>query len=200
MEPEPGYRWGNFSFQLCSIPMYLCIIVPCLKEGTVRQAMYTFMMTYNLVGGFIAFFEPSGLFHGHWTLTFHALIWHMILVFVGVYIGFSGRGGQDLYRYKYAMRLFFVLCMIAYGFNLIFWEVSAHEVGVFFLGPKDPSIIVFKQIAETFGWVVSNVLYILSLCLGAYLVFILFRLVCKRMDLKVEPSNPEQKKEPAEML
>jgi len=80
------YHWGEFPFQLCSIPMYLCLIVPWLKLGKLRRALYSFMVLYNLLGGAIAFTEPSGLLHGHLFLTAHSCVWHMLLVFVGLFL------------------------------------------------------------------------------------------------------------------
>ena len=68
------YHWGEFPFQLCSIPMYMCLIAPWLKPGKAQRAMYSFMVLYNLLGGAIAFAEPSGLLHGHLFLTIHSCV------------------------------------------------------------------------------------------------------------------------------
>ena len=89
------YHWGEFPFQLCSIPMYLCLIVPWLKPGKLRRALHSFMVLYNLLGGAIAFTEPSGLLHGHLFLTAHSCVWHMLLVFVGLFLCVSKRGGNQ---------------------------------------------------------------------------------------------------------
>ena len=43
------YSWGDFPFQLCSIPMYMCLIVPWLKPGKLQRGMYSFMVLYNLL-------------------------------------------------------------------------------------------------------------------------------------------------------
>lgn len=182
LEPEPGYRWGNFSFHLCSIPMYLCLIIPMLKPGRVQKALYSFLMTFNLLSGFIAFFEPSGLLHGHWTLTMHALVWHMMLVFLGVYIALSGRGCNDKKDFKDAIVVFIILCAIAFGLNCAFWEVSNGELNNFFVGPRNSSLIVFKQISEMFGWYVSTALYIPATTLGAFVLYLLFRFVNKKVN------------------
>ncbi len=174
ISPEDGFNWGNFPFQLCSIPMYLCLIIPCLKSQRLKRALYGFLMTFNLLGGFIAFFEPSGLLHGHWTLTFHALVWHMLLVFLGVYVGLSGRGCTERRHYKDTAVVFLVLCATAFAINCAFWEVSEHQIKMFFIGPGNSPIIVFKQISEMFGWVVNTAIYIPVVCLGAYLIFLPF--------------------------
>jgi hypothetical protein len=186
LEPGNGYRWGNFSFQLCSIPMYLCLIIPFLKEGTVRRTMCCFLTTYNCMGAFVAFFEPSGLLHGHWTLTLHALIWHLLLVFLGALIAFSGDGCRDIKDYKRATVLFCILCGMAFAINCIFWEISDHQIKMFFVGPGNSPIIVFKQISELFGWVVSTLLYIPSVCVGAYIFYFIFGFINQRRGKAVQ--------------
>lgn len=186
LEPEPDYRWGNFPFQLCSIPMYLCLMLPFIKSDRIKRAMYSFLMTYNLLGGFIAFFEPSGLLHGHWTLTMHALIWHMLLVFLGVYIALSGRGCRDKSDYRDATVTFLILCLVAFSINCIFYELSQHKLNLFFLGPAHASIIVFKQISETFGWFVSTALYIPTVCLGAFIIYSFLRFLNKKLAVKLQ--------------
>lgn len=172
---DGGYNWGIFPFHLCSIPMYLCVIAPLLKPGPVQQGMYGFMMLYNLLGGAIAFVEPSGLLHGYVTLTIHALLWHMLLVFIGLYLVFSGRAGSEKLNYRTASFTFLALCGIAFCINVIFRRVSNGAINMFFVGPSNSSLIVFKQISEAFGWYVSTALYIPVVCLGAYLLFLLIR-------------------------
>lgn len=168
------YDWGIFPFHLCSVPMYLCIIAPFLKEGKLQKAMHSFMGCYNLLGGAISFAEPSGLIHNYWTLTLHAFIWHMLLVFVGLYLCFSGRAGREKSDYLAATKMFLLLCMVAFGLNLAFRELSGGAVNAFFIGPSDSPIIVFETISEYFGWYVSTAIYIPVVCFGAYIMFRLF--------------------------
>lgn len=169
---DGAYDWGIFPFHLCSVPMYLCLIAPLLKPGKVQKSMYSFMMLYNLLGGAISFTEPSGLLHSYWTLTLHALIWHMLLVFVGFYLYFSDRGGHTVTDYRRASVTFLILCGVAFSINLLFWDVSGGSINMFFVGPRNSSIVVFKQISEMFGWYVSTALYIPAQCFGAYLCFL----------------------------
>lgn len=169
---DSSYEWGIFPFHLCSIPMYLCLIAPLLKPGKVQKAMYSFMMVYNLLSGAISFTEPSGLLHGYWTLTIHALMWHLLIFFVGLYLALSGRGGSTFRDYRNATVIFLVLCVVAFCINLLFWDVSNGGINMFFVGPRNSSIVVFKQISETFGWYVSTALYIPAVCLGGYLCFL----------------------------
>jgi len=175
------YQWWIFPFQMCSVPMYLCIIAPLLKPGKMQKAMYNFMMIYNLLGGFMAFIEPSGIVHEYWTLTLHAFIWHMTLVFIGLYLAFSDRGGKTMADYWSASKTFVCLCAVAFTINVALYKVSQGSVNMFFVGPANSSLIVFKQISEAFGWYVSTALYIPTVCLGAYLIFLPFHLHSKRL-------------------
>lgn len=168
---DGAYDWSDLPFQLCSVPMYLCIIAPLLSPGKLQRSMYSFMMCYNLLGGAISFAEPSGLLHSYVTLTAHSLLWHMLLVFIGLYLAFSGKGGCQMKDYICATKVFLFLCGIAFTLNVTLQAFSSSDVNMFFIGPGNSPIIVFKQIAEAFGWYIGTAIYIPAVCVGAYLVF-----------------------------
>lgn len=166
------YAWWIFPFQLCSVPMYLCLIAVFLKPGAVQNGIYGFMTTYNLLGGLMAFIEPSGITHKYWTLTIHAYLWHMMLIFVGIYLIFSGRCAKTKKDFFHAAATFLVLCAVAFCINLIFWDASGGTINMFFVGPRNSSLAVFKDIAKKFGWYVSTALYIPAVTLGAFIIFL----------------------------
>lgn len=170
---DNAYHWGEFPFQLCSIPMYMCLFAPCLKRGKLQRAMFSFMVLYNLLGGAIAFTEPSGLLHGHLFLTIHSCVWHMLLVFVGLFLCFSKRGGTSKSDYRAATVTFIALCGIAFILNCIVQFGLGEHMNMFFVGPGNSPIIVFKQFSQWFGWYINTPIYILVVCFGAYLVFAL---------------------------
>ncbi len=173
----PHYVWWIFTWQLCSIPMFLPVIVSFIKPGKVRDAMLDFMLAFNLMSGFVAFTEPSGLTHEYWTLTLHAFIWHMMLVFVGLYIGISGRAAKKLKHYVRAVIVFLILAVIAFLINLAFFDVSNGTINMFYVGPAISPIIVFKSIATKYGWYVNTPIYLACLCLAAFLFYLPFALV-----------------------
>jgi len=170
---DEGYDWSVFPFQFCSMPMYLCLISAFLKEGSLRNTMWSFMGFFNLLGGAISFFEPSGLLHGYWTLTLHSCLWHMMLVFIGLWLCMSGRAGYNLRDFISAAKMFLVLCAVAFCINLVFRGVSGGEVNMFFIGPSPNPIIVFSWIAGKFGWFTATVVYIPAVVAGAYIVYMI---------------------------
>ncbi len=175
------YYWYEIPFQLCSMPIYLCPIAALCKNERIRTACCGFMMTYNLLGGFAAVFEPSGIFHGWIFLTAHSIMWHYSLVFLGFYILFSRRGGKTLHDFLDTVKLFCLLCFIAFVINTLVGITTDYLIQMFFVGPNPPSIIVFNTVAEKFGWMASTVIYIPIVSLGAGLMFRLAQIGKKRI-------------------
>ena len=187
---DNSYVWWIFPFQLCSVPMYLCIIAIFLKPSPLRNGIYGFMTTYNLLGGIMAFIEPSGITHGYWTLTLHAYIWHMLLIFIGIYLIASNHFAKTRKDYLHATVTFLVLCCVAFSINVIFHDVSDGTINMFFVGPSNSTLAVFKDIAEKFGWYVSTALYIPTVMLGAFLVYLPAHIYAKKKQSKqTEPSS-----------
>lgn len=180
---EGSYQWWIFPFQLCSVPMYLCLIAPLLKKGRVQSGMYGFMTTFNLLGGLMAFIEPSGIVHEYWTLTIHAFLWHMTLVFVGFYLIASGRFAKTKKDYFYAVATFVGLCAIAFFINLIFWNAAEGDINMFYVGPRTSPLVIFKDIANKFGWYVCTLLYIPVVSFGAFLIYLPAHFYAKKKGL-----------------
>ena len=183
--------WGEFPFQMCSMPMYLCPIAVFCKNERVRRAAYGFMMTFNLVGGLAGVFEPSGVFLGHVPLTVHAIAWHYSLVFLGFYIIFSHRAGKTTRDYFDTVKLFVALCFIAFVINTLLGITTGETVNMFVVGPNNSPIIVFNTIAEKFGWAASTVIYIPIASIAAGVIFRLsgMNFKCKIQNAKCKISH-----------
>ncbi len=85
------YDWWYFPFQLCSMPMYMCLACTFSHSGRVRRLLCTFMHNFSLLGALAVIFDTSGLYHESLLLTAHSFLWHILIIFLGALIGFSGR-------------------------------------------------------------------------------------------------------------
>ncbi|MBQ4108145.1 MAG: YwaF family protein [Clostridia bacterium] len=179
---EGSYQWWIFPFQLCSVPMYLCLIVPFIKSKRVSEWIYTFLATYNLLGGFIALFEPSGLSHEYVTLTLHAFIWHILLVFIGFYIIASGRAGKKISDFVMAFAILLFLSSVAEWINT---DLRMYDIKMFYISPYHSTpLAVFKSIEAKTNWLVNMVLYIFAMTAGAFVFFLVGLLVNKIKTIK----------------
>ena len=181
VDPYDWQFWGTFPFQLCSVPMYLSLFCAFCKNEKVNKPLYEFMFAVNMFGGIMAFIEPSGIHHGFITLTVHAYIWHMALIFLGLYLYFSRRACMDVRSYRQAVAVYLGSCLVAQSFNLIF----AGKVNCFYISPYIRSpLAVFKNIYTSCGWVVNMVLLILALIIASAVVYYLGYFLRKRAEEK----------------
>lgn len=169
---DHAYSWGDFPFQLCSVPMYLCVVLPFIKKDETKRSIYSFMSLYNLLGGAISFAEPSGLLLNYWFLTIHALLWHMTLVFVGLFILISKRGGQTISDYLGSTKLFLGLSVVAFVLNCFVQFGLKEHMNMFFVGPGNSPLAVFSLFSEWFGWYINTPIYLFAVCLGSFIVFV----------------------------
>ena len=167
-DPYGWTFWGVFPFQLCSVPMYLSIFCALCRSKKVNAWLYEFMFAVNMFGGIMAFIEPSGINHPYWTLTIHAYIWHMLLIFLGLYLYFSKRACMDARSYIKAAVTYYAACGVAQGFNLIF----AGKINCFYISPFVQSpLAVFSDIYATCGWLVNFVLMLIGMTLASAVVY-----------------------------
>ena len=76
--------------------------------------------------------------------------------------------------------LFLILCSVAFCINLVFFRASGGQINMFFVGPANNSLVVFRDIAARFGWYATTALYIPCVCLGAWLIFTAVRRLTRR--------------------
>lgn len=170
------YDWWFFPFQLCSLPMYLCLILPFLREGSFKTTLYTFMQDFNLLGGLAALIIPEGFRHIHWSLTLHGYVWHILLVLIGLSIALSGRSDQSQKGYIRTIPVFVICCCIATLINL--YTPGRGRADMFYITPYSPSSQpVFHELALILGNIPANLLYLGAICLGGYVVHRIFSLI-----------------------
>lgn len=166
------YDWWYFPFQLCSLPMYLCLALPFISSAGVRRNLYTFLYDYNLLGALMVFVDPSGLMHPYWSLTLHSFLWHIVIIFAGLLILFTGHLDVSLKGFCKASTLFAVSALLA-----TFINVLSHPLGdadMFYISPYYPTTqFFFSWVAGKLGIWGGNLFYLLTICLGAGLLHLM---------------------------
>lgn len=170
---QETYDWWYFPFQLCSLPIYFCLMLPLIKNRRLAAAILTFMQNFNLLGGIMALAEPSGLMHPYWFLTLHGLIWHILLIFIGLFIGFSHESDSSFTGYLRTLPLFLLCCGIATLINVT--AKPPGQADMFYISPYYPNNqVVFYGLSLKLGILPGNVIYLLSICAGGLLFHVIF--------------------------
>lgn len=152
----PGeYQWWILPFQICSTPMYFLIAFPFIKKQAHRDLVLQYVFAIGIFGGLAAYLEPSGMIHEYWTLTIHAFVWHMILLFAGVHI--LKNRSRNFGNFEAVRRLFLSLAALALMINVTVKFTTGAYINMFFMGPDQSSVVFLRDIHGRFGWVASSV-------------------------------------------
>lgn len=181
------YDWWYFPFQLCSLPLYLCplMVISMRKHRRLPAVIGTFMMDFNLLGGLMALAEPSGLMHPYVTLTLHGFLWHIIIVFLGLYIGFTGLGDKSRRGFWGTLPILAISAAAATVCNVAFHTLG--EISMFYISPYEPSTqVVFRSIALRWGTMAGIVSYLAAMVLGAFAIHRLWSMG----EVKTEKGKP----------
>lgn len=186
---EDGYCWSDFPFQLCSIGMYLCVVAVFFKKKEITEVIYCFLGTYNFMGGIAAFLEPESMFYSYVTMTIHSILWHYLLIFIGLYSIISGRVKYNLRVFSKTIFLYLILCIVAYILNAIFMNMSQNEMNLFFIGPGKSDVIILEDISNKYGSTIETIVFTIASTIGAAIIYIItfllrvstVQLYCKKL-------------------
>lgn len=171
-----AYNWWYFPFQLCSIPMYLCLAFPFISSEQAKSLMLTFLMNFGLLGGVFTFFDTTGMYYSYFPLTIHSFAWHILLIIIGIYAGCTRRADYSQKGFVKSACIFLACCLFATLFNLIFHPYG--RINMFYISPYyRMGQIVFRDIARILGNSTGIASYLISILTGAGLIHFAWSLV-----------------------
>ncbi len=170
------YDFWYFPFQLCSIPMYLLLVLPLFRNNSHTKVIFTFLMDYSLLSGIFVFFDTSGMRYPLISLTIHSYVWHIVLIMIGI------GSGITLYRFYSsnfasfgkATGLFISCAVIAQCLNL---SIGSHaQINMFYINPFEPATqTFFSLIYRNWGFGIYMTIYLGVIILGAFLLHLLWK-------------------------
>lgn len=163
------YDWWYFPFQLCSIPMYLLILLPFFRRSHIQRVFYTFLMDFSLLGGIFVFLDTTGMHYPIPALTVHSYLWHIALIGIGLVCGLSGIADYTWRGFRMSALLFGILCLLAEILNLSIGRIA--DINMFYISPYyEMSQAVISDMTRRFGNPVRIVFYLLAILAGALLL------------------------------
>lgn len=186
------YQYWYFPFQLCSMPLYLCLPAAYAKPGKFKSALCTFLCGFSILGGLLTLAFPEDLMNRPLSLTLHGFTWHILLIFLGCWLGFSGYGCTGRYRHNFlgACLVYLVCATLALGLNFALWEPSSQGINMFYLGPMPSTQPVFSAITEKIGWLGNLPIYMACEMLGCFLFSAPFAVYRNRRKAKQLTEDP----------
>lgn len=167
---DGAYQWSFIPFQLCSLPMYLCIMIYIFRNTGLRRVLIIFLSDFSLMSGIIAFLDTSGMHYGYAPLTVHSYLWHIAIAAAGLYSGIISMR-RSMREFLPAAALYLASCGVAELINLSFDRYGV--VDMFYINPHYYiNQIVFSSMTEFLPNNAVIAIYILTAGLGAFIVHI----------------------------
>lgn len=194
-----SYQWHMFPFQLCSMPMYLCLLLPFLRKKEHRRAVLCFLSSFGLMGGFVSYLSPQTMCRNTWNMTLHSFLWHMLLILIGVCAGIllckeskSRARRLRMRTYLAAVGQYVGFAVIAFGINCLCYSAIGYDgtlTNMFYVGPHDSPLVICRDICASAGWGLNTVVYMSALIACAFLFFLVFWLVSLWQSKQTRPHS-----------
>ena len=171
------YQWSFFPFQLCSVPMYIALILGFAGKGRLRDSLLSFLSDFSLLSGTIVLLDTSGMHYGYAPLTVHSYLWHAGLVILGLYAGTRSRdkGGK---AFAGAVLIYLFCCSLAELINFSFDRYGI--VNMFYINPHYYMVqIGFRSLLRFLPNRAVIAVYIVFTILGAGVLHLIWRRVRK---------------------
>lgn len=171
------YNFWYLPFQLCSVPMYLCILLPHLSRNN-QKTVLTFMLGYTFVSAVATFIFPEDILRPYIILTIHGFDWHAVLLFISLTIGLSGMADASFKGFLRATYLFLALAAVAVLINIV-TELYSSTAGcrirgyanMFYLSPFHSSNQpIVSSVEASLGRIPAMILYTISIISASGLV------------------------------
>ena len=166
-----------FPWQLCSMAMYCAFLVRYFK-GIGQEAFLVFLATFSLLSDIIALVLPYDMLRKQIVLFVHSFAYHGLIITLAMLAIMILNRRKD-YRFYPSVILFLIMAFIAEIINVVSHLILNNiyiEPDMFYISPAYPTTQpVFNQIALRFGIYTEIIVYLLSIILGSYLIYLIIR-------------------------
>lgn len=158
-----SYDFSILPFQFCSLPVYICLSAPILGERA-KHTLYCFLALFGTVGGYLVMGYPN--LPDSLTLCIHTMLWHSLMIALGVYLLIAQRCGRSFVRdYLPAAGVFLCCFLAATALNILLRpaaEAGGSVLNLYYMSPYEKAnFLVVGDVQRLWGWGASVAVYVL---------------------------------------
>ncbi len=169
------YEWYSFPFQLCTTPIYVCLICLFLNKGKIRDGLLSYLSYVTILGSIATIVMPDSCFTSDILVNIHTMWLHLGSFVVSVYLLFSREVKINFQAFKQAIKVFLIFVMIANTLNLLIYNLgilNGETFNMFYISPYFISTLpVFDMIQEHVPYIVYLITYVWIIIIGASIIF-----------------------------
>ncbi len=164
------YRFEIFPFQFCTVPIYVSILASILRSEKAREICYKFLAFYGIIGGLAVMLIPTAVLYTYFVaISIHSMVWHSILVIMGVYLIVSrgyGKKIKELFVPSLMLLGFVILAIIG---NILVYKLHlgtencqpGDNLSMFYISPYYPTQLPLLGAVQKISYPLFVVCYLL---------------------------------------
>lgn len=179
------YQWYSFPFQLCTTPIYVCLICIFLKNNKLRKSLLSYISFFTIIGSITTIIMPDSCFTSDILVNIHTMWLHLGSFVLSVYL-LMNEVEIKRYNIKKATLVFIIFVIIAQLLNIIIYNLeilNGETFNMFYISPYFISPLpVFNVIQQNVAYIVYLLLYIIALILGSNIIYYISLYLKKQLN------------------
>ena len=120
---DGSYQWYAFPFQFCSTPMYVCLLLPFIKNENIKEAMYGYIAIFGSIAGIMVMIYPEDVFIRTLSICLQSMIWHSSMVILGIFILVKKYDASKIKSVVSSLVVFGIFVILAQIMNITFYQM-----------------------------------------------------------------------------
>lgn len=183
------YQWYAAPFQLCTTPIFACIIAACLnKNSKLKGALLSYVAFFTILGSIATVVMPTTVFTKTILVNIHTMWLHCGSLVVSIYLIMKKIIKPNFKNFLNASCVFLIFVLIADILNILVYNsniLNGATFNMFYISPYFTSELpVFSLIQDKVPYFIYLLFYILILNIGAYIVFFTSKVLTSNLHRK----------------
>lgn len=180
------YEWYAFPFQLCTTPIYVCLICFFLKKNNFRNSLLSYISFITILGSISTILLPDSCLVSDILINIHTMWLHLGSFVVSIYLLMNKEVKLNFKSIKNAILIFIIFVIIALVMNIYVYNIgilNGETFNMFYISPYFiSSLPVFDIIQSNFPYTLFLITYIWAIILGSLFIFCISKFL--EMSLK----------------
>ena len=187
------YRFEIFPFQFCTVPIYVSIAASIIPSNKAREICYRFLAFFGIIGGLAVMLIPTAVLYTYFVaMSIHSMVWHSVLVIMGVYLIVSrgyGNKIKELFIPSLMLLGFVILAIIR---NILVYKLHlgtpncqpGDNLSMFYISPYYPTQLPLLGIVQQFSYPLFVLCYLILFNSFSLIVWVISKGIRKLLNKK----------------
>ena len=182
------YEWYAFPFQLCSTPIYVCLICLFLNNNKVRKSLFSYLSFITIWGSIMTMIMPDTCLVDEILINIHTMWLHCGSFIISVYLIMTKEVELNIKSVKRSIIVFILFVLIAQLLNIVIYNLELlndETFDMFYISPYfETTLPVFSTLRKIFPYGIYLLLYISALSLGSGVICLICILINKVLNIR----------------